>query len=67
MDEFREALAAEMLVEEMVALVTADVPEAMEQVRVRYIQIDDSDQAQNLIAQLDEGADFASLAQQLLS
>lgn len=63
-DEFREALAAEMLVEEMVALVTADVPEAMEQVRVRYIQIDDPDLAQNLLTQLNEGGDFAGLAQQ---
>jgi len=64
MEEFREALAAEMLVEEIVAVVTANVPEAMEQVRVRYIQVDDSDQAQNLLAQLREGSDFASLAQQ---
>ncbi len=63
MEEFRAALAAEMLVEEMVALVTADVPEAMEQVRVRYIQIDDGDLAQTLLVKLDEGDDFADLAQ----
>lgn len=63
MEEFRAGLAAEMLVEEMVALVTADVPEAMEQVRVRYIQIDDGDLAQTLLVKLDEGDDFADLAQ----
>lgn len=64
LDEFREALAAEMLVEEMVAHVTVDVPDAMEQVRVRYIQVDDANLAQSLHAQIEEGADFAALAQQ---
>ena len=63
-EEFRKALEAEMLVEEMVAVVTADVPEAVEQVRVRYIQIDNLDQAQSLLAQIREGVDFAGLAQQ---
>jgi hypothetical protein len=64
LEEFRQALEAEMLVEEMVAMVTADVPEAMEQVRVRYIQTDNLDQAQNILAQIQEGGDFATLAQQ---
>lgn len=63
-EEFRLALEEEMLVEEMVALVTEDVPEAAEQVRVRYIQLDNQAQAQDLSAQIQGGADFATLAQQ---
>lgn len=64
LEEFRAALAAEMLVEEMIAVVTADVPQAMEQVRARYIQVDDLNLAQSIAAQLDEGGDFSTLAQQ---
>ncbi len=62
-DEFREALAAELIVEQMVAVVTAAVPSAMEQVHVRYIQVDDFDLAQSLLGQLREGGDFINLAQ----
>ncbi len=64
LEEFRQALEEEMLVEEMVALVTAEVPESAEQVRARYIQLDDAAQAQDLLAQIQGGADFAALAQQ---
>jgi len=63
-EEFRSALEAEMLVEEMVAIITADVPLAMEQVHARYIQLDDFDQAQSLLSQIHEGKEFAGLAQQ---
>ena len=60
--EFSDALKIEMMVEKMVATVTADVPYAMEQVHARYIQIDDHDLAQSLLGQIEEGSDFASLA-----
>ncbi|MEM7113200.1 MAG: SurA N-terminal domain-containing protein [Chloroflexota bacterium] len=63
-DEFREALQAEMLVEQMVANVTSNVPTTTEQVRARYIQIDDLALAQSLLNELQAGADFAFLAQQ---
>lgn len=62
--EFRQALAAEMVTEQMVAQVTADVPAAAEQVRARYIQLDDSTLAESLLAQIRSGADFALLASQ---
>lgn len=62
-DEFREALAQELIVERMVAVVTTAVPSAMEQVHVRYIQVDDFDLAQSLLGQLREGGDFVNLAQ----
>jgi peptidyl-prolyl cis-trans isomerase C len=61
-DEFKEALATEMLVEAMIAEVTADVPFTGEQVRARYIQLDDAELADSLLLQIKEGADFADLA-----
>lgn len=64
LDEFRAALQTEMLTEQVVAAVTADVPTAVEQVRARYIQVDDPALAQSLLDQLNAGADFAFLAQQ---
>lgn len=63
-EEFRQALAREMLTEQMVAQVTADVPVAVEQVRARYIQVADAALADSLLAQLQSGADFAALAAQ---
>lgn len=62
-EEFRAALAIELMVEKMVAVITADVPAAVEHVHVRYIQVDNADSAQSILAQLDEGADFGDLAQ----
>lgn len=62
--EFRQELAAEMVTEEMVAVVTAEVPFAVEQVRARYIQVDDAALATDLLTQLQNGADFALLAEQ---
>lgn len=63
-DEFRIALASEMLTERTVAAVTADVPTAVEQIQARYIQVDDEALAQSLLDQIRNGADFAVLAQQ---
>jgi hypothetical protein len=62
-EEFRQALATEMLTERMVGDVTADVPYAVEQVRARYIQVDDAALAQSILTQLRAGASFAFLAQ----
>jgi parvulin-like peptidyl-prolyl isomerase len=63
-EEFREALAAEMLIESTVATVTADVPTTAEQVSARYLQVDNPDQAQSLLDQARAGADFAALARE---
>jgi parvulin-like peptidyl-prolyl isomerase len=62
-EDFRKALEAELIVEMMAAAITIDVPSAMEQVHVRYIQVDNSDLAQSLLGQLREDGDFADLAQ----
>ncbi len=63
-EEFRAALAAELVTGEMVARVTADVPDAAEQVRARYIQLDDATLAQQVLDRARAGDDFAFLAQQ---
>ncbi len=61
-ETFKEALATEMLVEAMIAEVTADVPYTAEQVRASYIQVDDAALADSLMQQINEGADFSDLA-----
>lgn len=63
-EEFREALAAEMIIAQMRDRVTAEVPFAVEQVRARYLQVEDAVLASNLLAQIRAGADFGILAQQ---
>lgn len=63
-EEFRAALEAELVTGEMVARVTADVPEAMEQVRASYIQLDDATLAQSVLERARAGDDFAFLAEQ---
>jgi len=63
-EEFQKALGSEMVTEKMIALVTADVPFAVEQVHARYLQVDDSALAQSLLEQARGGVEFASLAQQ---
>jgi parvulin-like peptidyl-prolyl isomerase len=62
--EFRESLATEMMVGEVVGTVTADVPRAAEQVQARYIQLADPAEAAVVWDQIQAGEDFASLAEQ---
>lgn len=61
--EFREILATQMLTAEVVAQITADVPVAVEQVRARYLQVDNEPLAQQILAELVAGSDFATQAQ----
>lgn len=63
-EEFRAALAAEMVTGEMVAQVTAEVPDTADHVRARYIQMDDAALAQAVLDRARAGDDFAFLAQQ---
>ena len=63
-EEFRAALAAELVTGEMVARVTAGVPDTAEHVRARYIQVDDAALAQSLLDRARAGDDFAFLAEQ---
>lgn len=61
-EEFRTAVADGLIQEQMVTAVTADVPFAVEQVHARYIQVDDANLAATLLAQIQGGDDFATLA-----
>lgn len=63
-ETFREALRLELLTGEVVARVTADVPTTSEQVRARYIQLDDGALAEDVHNRALAGDDFAFLAQQ---
>ena len=63
-EEFRQTLEAEIITGEMVARVTADVPNTMEQVRASYIQMDDGALAQQVWDRAQAGDDFAFLAEQ---
>jgi parvulin-like peptidyl-prolyl isomerase len=64
LEEFREAVATDMLVEQVKTTITADVPFAVPQVHARYLQVEDADLAASLREQVLGGADFATLAQQ---
>lgn len=61
--EIRNEAAYGLVLEQMVTAVTANVPLAVEQVRARYIQVDDANLASTLLAQVRNGDDFATLAQ----
>lgn len=63
-EQFREALAEEILTEAVVAEVTAAVPTTAEQVKARYLQVDDLALAESLLQQIQAGADFGALASQ---
>lgn len=62
--ELESALLQQLLTEQVMALVTADVPEAVPQAHARYLQVADATLAQSLREQLQAGADFATLARE---
>ena len=63
-EQFQVALAEEMLTEAVVADVTAAVPTTAEQVKARYLQVDDLSLAESLLQQIQSGTDFGALASQ---
>lgn len=63
-ETFEEALAFEMLAEQVSAVITADVPYTVKQVHARYIQVDDAALAQTIVDELAGGASFAELARE---
>lgn len=62
--EYRDVLATELAETKMVESVTGNVPAAVEQVHARYLQVNDAALADQLLAQIRNGDDFAFLAQQ---
>ncbi len=63
-EQFQVALAEEMLAEAVAANVTAEVPTMVEQIKARYLQVDDLALAESLRQQIQAGADFGALANQ---
>jgi parvulin-like peptidyl-prolyl isomerase len=61
-EEYEVMLRQSMLAQRAWDLLTADVPEAAEQVHVRHIVVDTEEAAQEIITQLQQGADFVALA-----
>lgn len=63
-EEHRAAQRAAMLNNAVRDRITASVPTEAEQVHARYIVVLTAEEAQQILAQLQAGADFAALAQQ---
>jgi peptidyl-prolyl cis-trans isomerase C len=63
-EDYRERLRSQLLTSKMIERVTASVPTTAEQVRARHILVATEGEAQNILNQLLNGADFAVLAQQ---
>ncbi|MBI3762818.1 MAG: peptidylprolyl isomerase [Chloroflexi bacterium] len=62
-DEFRAELRGELIAQALAAKVI-DVPTAVEQVHARHILVTTEAEAQDLLARVQQGADFGSLARQ---
>jgi peptidyl-prolyl cis-trans isomerase C len=63
LDEFREAVRRQLLVQAAADAVIATVPTSAEQVHARHILVGNLNQANDILAQVTAGADFAELAQ----
>ncbi len=64
-DDYKEMLRQSMLSQRVLQEVTADVPEATEQVHARHIVVGTQVEARQVLARLQEGADFVALAREL--
>ena len=61
-EQFRALQRQQLISRKLIDTVTADVPEEAEQVRARHILVDSREQAEEILKQLEQGADFAELA-----
>jgi parvulin-like peptidyl-prolyl isomerase len=62
-EEFRRALYQEMMAANMVQKIVADLPATVEHVHARHLLVATQDEAEQLLSQLQAGADFGELAQ----
>ena len=60
--DYREMLHDLMLSERVLKVVAADLPSVADQVHIRHIAVNSPESAQDIVTQLQEGADFAELA-----
>jgi peptidyl-prolyl cis-trans isomerase C len=63
-DDYKAMLRESMLTQRVMEVVTADVPDTMEQVHARHIVVDSEEEAQEIVDMLQQGADFVSLARE---
>lgn len=63
-EQYRQMLEAEVLKEKVREALAADVPTSAESVHFRQIQVDDQATADEIVAELEAGADFAELARE---
>lgn len=63
-DEYKAMQRSMMISSQMFERVTANVPTKAEQVHARHILVASEEEARNILAQLQSGADFAALARQ---
>jgi parvulin-like peptidyl-prolyl isomerase len=63
--QFREIIASLVLREKVFDEVTKDVPNEEEQVWARHILVETEEEAQDVLARLEAGEDFAALAQEV--
>lgn len=63
--DFREIIANLVLQEKIFAEITKDIPRDEEQVHARHILVEAKDEAQDALARLEAGEDFAALAEEI--
>jgi foldase protein PrsA len=63
-DDYEEMLRQSMLAQRVMEAVTGDVPAEAEQVHARLITVSTEEEAQQVLSQLEAGADFVALARQ---
>lgn len=63
-EEFRELQRQQLLSRKVMDAITADVPDEAEQVHARHILVETEEQANAILEQLENGADFAKLARE---
>jgi peptidyl-prolyl cis-trans isomerase C len=63
LQSYKASLQEQMLADRMVQQIFSEMPRAVEQVRARHILVATQEEAQDLLAKIRNGADFAVLAQ----
>ncbi len=63
-EDYRAMLRESLLSQRVMDVVTADVPDVVEQVHARHIVLDSEEEARQVLDQLQQGADFVSLARE---
>ncbi len=63
-DEYKESLRQAMLTQRVLEAITADIPDAVEQVHARHIVLGSQEESQQVLEMLRAGADFVVLARE---